>query len=125
AALSGRQQDRPALRRRRATGRRGHLSSDLHHLSAQRARHDAPDRQVWRRAGVVETHQCELDLRLSLGAEMNMKKLSLLTFVAAVALATSSFAQAPIEVHLKNHRFTPSVIKVKANQTAVIMLFND
>ena len=56
---------------------------------------------------------------------MNMKKLPLLAVVASLALATSSFAQAPIEVHLKNHRFTPSVIKVKANQTAVIMLFND
>jgi hypothetical protein len=56
---------------------------------------------------------------------MTMKKLSLLTVVATVALATFSFAQTPIEVRLKNHRFTPSVIKVKANQTAVIMLFND
>ena len=56
---------------------------------------------------------------------MTMKKLSAFTVVVTCALATSSFAQAPIEVHLKNHRFTPSVIKVKANQTAVIMLFND
>ncbi len=56
---------------------------------------------------------------------MRMKKLSAITFVAAIALATPGFAQAPIEVHLKNHRFTPNVIKVKANQTAVIMLFND
>ena len=60
---------------------------------------------------------------------MNMKNLSLFVvvpaFVVAGALATSSFAQAPIEVHLKNHRFTPSVIKVKANQPSMIMLFND
>jgi hypothetical protein len=56
---------------------------------------------------------------------MKMKSLSAITFVAAAALATSSFAQAPIEVHLKNHRFTPNMIKVKANQTAVIVLFND
>jgi len=60
---------------------------------------------------------------------MSMKNLSLFAivavFVAVGALATSSFAQAPIEVHLKNHRFTPSVIKVKANQPSMIMLFND
>jgi cupredoxin-like protein len=56
---------------------------------------------------------------------MKIKSLSAITFVATAALVTSSFAQAPIEVHLKNHRFTPNMIKVKANQTAVIMLFND
>jgi hypothetical protein len=56
---------------------------------------------------------------------MNMKRLFLPAIAAALALATSSFAQAPIEVHLKNHRFTPNVIKVKANQTSVIMLHND
>jgi hypothetical protein len=60
---------------------------------------------------------------------MNMKKLSLFAvvaaFVAAGALATSSFAQAPIEVRLKNHRFTPNVIKVKANQPSMIILHND
>lgn len=54
-----------------------------------------------------------------------MKSLSAITFVAACALATSALAQAPIEVHLKNHRFTPNVIKVKANQPSMIMLFND
>ena len=59
---------------------------------------------------------------------MTMKKLSAITFVAACALAgfaTSAFSQAPIEVRLKNHRFTPNVIKVKANQPSMIMLFND
>jgi len=56
---------------------------------------------------------------------MTMKNLSLLAVVAAMALATSGFAQEPVEVHLKNHRFTPNVIKVKANQTSVIMLHND
>ena len=56
---------------------------------------------------------------------MNMKNLSLFAVVAAGALATSSFAQAPIEVHLKNHRFTPGVIKVKANQPSMIVLSND
>ena len=45
--------------------------------------------------------------------------------LAAFALAGSAWAQTPIEVHLKNHRFTPNVIKVKANQPSMIMLFND
>lgn len=49
--------------------------------------------------------------------------------LAAAALmlpvSASVFAQAPIEVRLKNHRFTPSVIKLKANQPNMIMLFND
>lgn len=40
---------------------------------------------------------------------------------AAPALADA----AGIEVHLKNHRFTPSTIKVKANQPSVIILYND
>jgi hypothetical protein len=56
---------------------------------------------------------------------MKMKKPAALAILAASVLATASLAQAPIEVHLKNHRFTPNVIKVKANQTAVIMLYND
>jgi hypothetical protein len=51
-----------------------------------------------------------------------MKKTVLL--LAAVLLATPAIAQ-PIEVHLKNHRFTPSTIKVKANKPSVIMLHND
>jgi hypothetical protein len=55
-------------------------------------------------------------------------KTSSLAFAAAVSLIGFAFAasaQTPIEVHLKNHRFTPAVIKVKPNQTNVIMLFND
>ena len=40
-------------------------------------------------------------------------------------LAAPAFAQAPIEVHLKNHKFTPSTIKVKANQPAMLVLYND
>jgi len=56
---------------------------------------------------------------------MNMKNLSLFAVVATCVLATSSLAEAPIEVRLKNHRFTPNVIKVKANQPSMIMLFND
>jgi Cupredoxin-like domain len=45
---------------------------------------------------------------------------ALLLFVAAPALA-----QEPITVHLKNHRFTPATIMVKANQPNMIQLFND
>jgi hypothetical protein len=55
---------------------------------------------------------------------IDMKILSVITFALA-ASAGLAFAQAPIELRLKNHRFTPNVIKVKANQTSVIMLFND
>jgi hypothetical protein len=40
-------------------------------------------------------------------------------------LAAPAFADAPITVHLKNHRFTPATIKVKANQPAMLILFND
>lgn len=54
-----------------------------------------------------------------------MRRLFAVTLVSVFALAGSAFAQEPIEVHLKNHRFTPNVIKVKANQTNVIMLHND
>jgi hypothetical protein len=45
---------------------------------------------------------------------------ALLLFAAAPALA-----QEPILVHLKNHRFTPATITVKANQPNMIQLFND
>lgn len=51
-----------------------------------------------------------------------MKKIILL--LAACLAAAPALAQ-PIEVHLKNHRFTPSTIKVKANKPSVIMLHND
>ncbi len=44
---------------------------------------------------------------------------------APLLAATPARADAPIIVHLKNHRFTPSVIKVKANKPAMIMLYND
>jgi Cupredoxin-like domain len=45
--------------------------------------------------------------------------------LAFLMIATPTLADAPIVVHLKNHRFSPSVIKVKANQPAMIILFND
>jgi plastocyanin domain-containing protein len=54
-----------------------------------------------------------------------MKKL-LLGFVLTVAAAIPPvWAADGIEVHLKNHKFTPSVIKVKANQPSMIILYND
>ena len=39
-------------------------------------------------------------------------------------IATPSFADAPIAVTLQNHKFTPSVIHVKANTPAIIALTN-
>jgi hypothetical protein len=60
---------------------------------------------------------------------MKSVTLSLLLSLPFVLVPLSSVAPAladsPIALTLKNHRFTPSVIKVKPNQTNVIMLFND
>jgi len=54
-----------------------------------------------------------------------MKKL-LLGFVLTVAAAIPPvWSDEPIVVHLKNHKFTPSVIKVKANKPSMIILYND
>ena len=54
-----------------------------------------------------------------------MKRLLVaLVFAAAPALSAARAADS-IEVHLKNHKFTPSVIKVKANQPSMIILHND
>jgi hypothetical protein len=50
-----------------------------------------------------------------------MKKLIL----ALILVATPALADGPIIVHLKNHKFTPSTIKVKAGQPSMITLFND
>jgi hypothetical protein len=50
-----------------------------------------------------------------------MKRLLL----ALLMMATPVPAEEPIVLHLKNHRFTPSTIKVKANRPAMITLFND
>ena len=44
---------------------------------------------------------------------------------ALLIAATPAFADAQIAVTLKNHKFSPSVIKVKANQPAMIVLSND
>ena len=61
-----------------------------------------------------------------------MKKLLLALLMAATPALADTFllvaparADTPIVVHLKNHKFSPSVIKVKANQSAMIILFND
>ena len=54
-----------------------------------------------------------------------MKRLIVaLVFAAAPAFSAAQAADS-IEVHLKNHKFTPSMIKVKANQPSMIILHND
>lgn len=45
--------------------------------------------------------------------------------VALAGFATSSFADAPITLTLKNHKFTPATIKVKAGQPTLIKLINN
>jgi hypothetical protein len=45
--------------------------------------------------------------------------------LAGFLLVAPAFADAPIVVHLKNHKFSPSVIKVKANKPSMIILYND
>ena len=41
-----------------------------------------------------------------------------------VLIATPSLADAPIAVTLQNHKFTPSVVHVKANTPSIIALTN-
>ncbi|HJS46161.1 MAG TPA: cupredoxin domain-containing protein [Rhizomicrobium sp.] len=53
-----------------------------------------------------------------------MKKF-LMVFLLAAAASTPASADGPVEVHLKNHKFSPSVIKVKANKPSMITLYND
>jgi len=48
-----------------------------------------------------------------------------ITAAALLLLVTPALADGPIVVHLKNHKFTPATIKVKANQPSIIQLFND
>ena len=45
--------------------------------------------------------------------------------IALLLAATPALAEAPITVHLKNHRFAPATITVKANEPAMLILFND
>jgi uncharacterized surface anchored protein len=47
-----------------------------------------------------------------------------LIILAAILAAAPAFADGPIPVTLQNHKFTPSVIHVKANMPAVIALTN-
>src|SRR5215475_7266636 len=48
----------------------------------------------------------------------------LLAFALAV-LPVAAWADDTVEVHLKNHKFTPATIKVKANKPSMIVLHND
>ncbi len=50
-----------------------------------------------------------------------MKKLLL----ALLMIAPPALADSVTEVHLKDHKFSPSTIKVKANQPGMILLYND
>lgn len=59
-----------------------------------------------------------------------MKPIVVLSFIAILAAGLGGFGQAaqaaePIKLTLKNHRFTPSVIKVPANKPSVIVLYNE
>ena len=45
--------------------------------------------------------------------------------LALLLTATPAMADDAIVVHLKNHKFSPSVVKVKANKPAMITLYND
>jgi Cupredoxin-like domain len=49
----------------------------------------------------------------------------LLLTAAMLAMAVPAFADAPIPMTLKNHRFTPATIHVKAGQPNVIALTNN
>ncbi len=47
-----------------------------------------------------------------------------LLLAAVLVFAAPALADAPITLTLQNHKFTPSVIKVKANQPAMIAMAN-
>jgi methenyltetrahydromethanopterin cyclohydrolase len=47
-----------------------------------------------------------------------------LLLAAVLLAATPALAQAPVMLVLQNHKFTPAVIKVKANQPAIITMVN-
>ncbi|HEY2071777.1 MAG TPA: cupredoxin domain-containing protein [Rhizomicrobium sp.] len=50
---------------------------------------------------------------------------ALILIAALAAFATPALADGPITVTLKDHKFTPSVITVKANEPVVIHLINN
>ena len=54
-----------------------------------------------------------------------MKKLLLAFVTTALAGIPPVWADEPVVVHLKNHKFSPAVIKVKANKPSMIILHND
>ena len=54
-----------------------------------------------------------------------MKKLLLGFVLTALAAIPPVWADEPVEVHLKNHKFSPAVIKVRANKPSMIVLHND
>jgi hypothetical protein len=45
--------------------------------------------------------------------------------LALLMISTPAFADEPVILHLKNHKFSPATVTVKANQPAMIVLFND
>jgi hypothetical protein len=49
---------------------------------------------------------------------------TILVLAVALAVATPVLADAPIAVTLKDHKFTPATIRVKAGQPAIIALTN-
>ena len=53
-----------------------------------------------------------------------MKSVLLAILIAVIPLSRG-LADEPIVVHLKNHKFSPSTIKVKANKPSMILLYND
>ena len=73
---------------------------------------------------MVEADHRNLDIHLSPERQMTHFKMKSL-MLALLMIATPVLADDAIEVHLKNHKFSPSVIKVKANKPAMIILYND
>ena len=55
---------------------------------------------------------------------MKMTMKAALLICAVLAVATAALADAPIEMTLKDHKFTPAQITVKANQPITIHLTN-
>jgi hypothetical protein len=53
-----------------------------------------------------------------------MVRTTIAAILLAAAVSAPALADAPINVTLQNHRFTPNVIHVKANQSFAIHLFN-
>src|SRR5258708_33157687 len=55
-----------------------------------------------------------------------MKSVLLTVLIAATGFPISqALADEPIVVHLKNHKFSPATLKLKANKPSMILLYND